>query len=277
MSADAALQSLGRVVRREPHAYRTSWPVDDVEIEAPDGERLRIILKQLEGAEVVKPGFVVDPAREIEAYGLLDGAELGTPACHASGRWWLALEKVEGVELWQRGDIGAWAATARWAAALHAHFASRVPAAEHLLVHDGGFYRRWLERAREFRGEPVDALGPAADRAIARLTALPRTLVHGELYASNVIVAGDRIAVLDWEMAAIGPGVIDLAAVTTGWAGDDLEALLRAYGDVERADLAAARLALALQWLGWVEHWQAPEEHRRDWLAEAQAAAEELG
>lgn len=276
MSADAALGALGRVVRREPYAYRTSWPLDEAEIERPDGSSLRVIVKQLDGAAAVKPGFIVDPAREIEAYELLDSAGLGTPACYASGNWWLALEKIDGVELWQCGDLRDWEQTMRWAARLHARFAGERPRAKHLLTHDAAFYRRWAQRACDFMGRQVEALAGATDAAIARLTALPTTLVHGELYASNVIIDGDRVAVVDWEMAAIGPAVVDVAAVVTGWSGQERDALLRAYGEVDRADLAAARLLLALQWLGWAKGWQPPEEHRRDWLREARAAAEEL-
>jgi aminoglycoside phosphotransferase (APT) family kinase protein len=122
----------------------------------------------------------------------------------------------------------------------------------------------------------VAALAPAAQVAFARLARLPRTLIHGELYASNVLVSGDRIAAVDWEMAAIGPGVIDLAALVTGWDPDSQRRIVAAFGEVAPADRAAARLALALQWLGWSARWDAPAEHRCDWLAEAREAASEL-
>ena len=43
-----------------------------------------------------------------------------------------------------------------------------------------------------------------------RLVRLPRTLIHGELYPSNVIVGRghhrERVCPVDWEMAALGPG-----------------------------------------------------------------------
>lgn len=276
MSLDASLARLGRVVRREPYAYRTSWPLEEVVLAQPDGSELLLLVKHLEGADVAKPAFIVDPAREVEAYGILRDEQLGTPACHATGRWWLALEKVEGVELWQCGDLDAWEETARWAARLHARFASGAPTGEHLLRHDAAYYRRWVERARELQGAAIDPLLPATETAIARLTALPVTLIHGELYASNVIVAGDRVAVIDWEMAAVGPAVIDVAALVTGWAAEKQERLVSAYGELDPLDLASARLHLALQWLGWEKGWQAPTEHRRDWLEEARAAAEAL-
>lgn len=276
MSVEASLAQLGRVARREPYPYRTSWPLEEVELVQADGTGLRLLVKHFEGADVVKPAFIVDHAREIEAYGILRDERLGTPACYATGRWWLALEKVDGVELWQRGDLDAWEQTSRWARRLHARFSSGAPAGEHLLRHDTAYYRRWVERARELQGSAIDSLLPAIETAIARLTALPVTLIHGELYASNVIVAGDRVAVIDWEMAALGPAVVDVAALVTGWAAEKQDLLLSAYGELDPADLAAASLHLALQWLGWTKGWKAPPEHRRDWLDDARAAAEVL-
>jgi hypothetical protein len=252
VTVEPLLGALGRVTRRHPYAYATSWPLDDVMLVRPDGSELRVLYKRYDQAPVAKPQFICDPARETEAYMLLAHRALGTPRCYASGRSWLALEKVDGVELWQRGDIAAWEAAARWVARLHREFASRPLAARHLLCHDERFYRRWIAQ-------------------------LPRTLIHGELYASNVLVSGARIAAVDWEMAAIGPGVIDLAALVTGWDSDSRRRIVAAYGEVAQADLAAARLQLALQWLGWAKQWDAPAEHRRDWLAEARDAALDLG
>ena len=91
-----------------------------------------------------------------------------------------------------------------------------------------------------------------------------------------MLVGAERIVPVDWELAAAGPAVVDLAALTTGWSGDEAEAIVAAYGEVEHADLMAARLHLAVRWLGWSPGWTPPAEHRRDWLAEAEAAAREL-
>ena len=79
-------------------------------------------------------------------------------------------------------------------------------------------------------------------------------------------------------MAGIGPGVLDLAALATAWEGADRARIVAAYADergapVDEEDLDAARLVLAVQWLGWAEGWEPPREHATDWLAEATAAA----
>lgn len=82
-------------------------------------------------------------------------------------------------------------------------------------------------------------------------------------------------------MAGAGPGVLDLAALVTAWGDDHARRLLDAYAaaavsPVRDADLDAARLILAIQWLGWAKRWTPPREHATDWLAEAHAAAERL-
>jgi Phosphotransferase enzyme family len=271
MSVERALAALGTVRRRAPFAYASSWPLEEVELERADGSPLRVLVKRLDAAPASKPTFLCDPAREAEAYRLLARERLGTPHCHGGGPGWVVLELVEGTPLWQRADVEAWAATARWAAALHARFAARPPAAPALLRRDAALHRRLLARAPVAR-----ELLAAGEAAVARLAALPPTLIHGELYPANVLVGEGRVAPVDWEMAAIAPGVLDLAALATGWAGEQRAAILAAYGAVAPADLAAAELLLALQWLGWAEGWQAPPEQRRDWLAEARAAAERL-
>jgi len=153
--------------------------------------------------------------------------------------------------------------------------------------------RRALAQARG-RG-PADALAWLAERheAVAhRLLNLPCTFIHGEFYASNVLVhtlpdVSVRICPIDWEMAAVGPGLMDLAALTAGlWSADARRALAEAYLDTNGfrgteddfwIALDCCRLQLAVQWLGWSPGWQAPEPHRHDWLAEALSAAERLG
>ena len=125
----------------------------------------------------------------------------------------------------------------------------------------------WLERARTFAGDRQDEAATAAlasldtylEEVADTLASWPRTLLHGAFYASNILVDdGDtpvRVCPVDWEMAADGPGVIDLAALTAGeWQHDEPGRIARIY--------------LAVQWLGWARDWVPPPEHRHDWAAE---------
>ncbi len=154
---------------------------------------------------------------------------------------------------------------------------SHGPAA--LIRYDRAFFELWPGRAG------VDL--PGYEAVVDRLAGIPTTLVHGELYASNVLIAGDRVSVVDWELAGIGPGVLDLAALTSGlpeaatpprWPRRTRLALERPPDPRELAfDLDCARLHLAVQWLGWSPDWTPPPEHTRDWRAELPRLAERVG
>jgi aminoglycoside phosphotransferase (APT) family kinase protein len=261
----------------------------------------------LANARNIKPAFLHEPRRELECYrGLLAPAGIG-PSCAAAvtdgehGRQWLLLEKVPGVELWQIGELSVWEQVAQWLGKFHAFFAwpldelrARNP---YLLEHSRSWFRDWCERARSALACSRDRRAAAVRRSLdhydvvaSALAALPRTLVHGELYPSNVLVTPQHVDVriypVDWEMAAIGPGLMDLAALSGGWESDERRRLVAAYlrtapgeaREVEAvtADLARCRLHLALQWLGWSSEWTPPKEHARDWLGEALLLSHEL-
>lgn len=280
----AALGSEIGDVRRLPWAYGSSVPVEELRI---DG-RPPLLFKDLTPRpRPSRPAFLVDPLREVEAYtALLHG--LDAPACHGSvvadGRVWLFLELVDGIPLWQAEGPAAWEATARWLARMHA---APVPAGTHLLRYDGAHLRRWIERAAAMAPDRLEGVRAPALRAVERLAAWPAAFVHGELYASNVLVQdsrrGPRVRPIDWETAGVGPGLLDLAALTAGdWERERRARIVAAYRDALPAAAAAphfdealdaARLLVALQWLGWSRDWVPPPEHRHDWAADARALA----
>ena len=269
-------------VRRRPHAYRSSAALAELDVELADGSTLPLLVKEvgvggrIDAAAAAKPPFLDDPLREIETYRRsLAAADLGTPRFHGAdeSRHWLFLERVPGVELYQVGELERWQQAARWLARFHR---ADLPRHERLVAYDRAYYGTWFERARA-AGHDLPAAWEGSTEA---LLAAPQALVHGELYASNVLLAGDRVAVVDWELAGIGPAAVDLAALVTGWEAPDRDALVAAYAEEAGAvpeALAAARLHLAVRWLGWSSRWTPPPEHGRDWLAEARAAATGLG
>jgi len=285
MDVGALTASLGQPVAsisRRPYPYGTSHALEELGVILSDGTRLELLLKDLRFSEpsthagTTRPEFLHSPEREIEAYRLLASTGLGLPICHATGDDWLLLEKVPGVELWQVGDVAVWAEAARWLEKLHALFAHRPPSAPQFLRYDADYFRIWPERA--LKRHPV--LAPLIrdyGRVVDLLASLPVTFIHGEFYASNILVAGNRIAPVDWEMAGLGPGVLDVVALSSGWADAERAAIEGAYGSARRESLDAARLHIALQWLGWSHEWTPPREHSRDWLGEAMRAGERLG
>jgi aminoglycoside phosphotransferase (APT) family kinase protein len=306
-------------IDRRPYAYRTSFPVEELRVELRGRGAVTLLFKLLDrqelepGAQLAKPRFLHDPEREPAVYrALLADAPAGPPeffgAVGEAERRWLFLELVEGRELFQVGERGLWEEAARWLSRFHVALAperERLRSEARLLDHDARFYRRWMERARDFAADGarnavrVEWLAAVHEPVVEALLVLPRTVIHGEFYASNVLVAGGasdfvhsplgkksdaRVAPVDWELAALGSGLSDLAALVSGWPEDDRAALAAAYAAepgvpaFDDRDLDFARLQVAIQWLGWAPpEWEPPEGQRHDWLGEAIALAEELG
>jgi len=316
--SDALTTFFGRTcvvstLRREPYAFSTSYALSVLEVELADGTGVTMILKDLSDsgmlrdARASKPAFLYEPLREIETYrSILGRAKLGTATCYgavtdqANGSYWLLLERVAGRELWQVGELEAWQDAARWLARLHGgvEVTTAAQVNPHLLEYDAAFYRRWWERARCFSAEAdsrdaVAVVSAGLETALEGLAQMPRCFVHGEFYPSNVIVGEPggvrRICPVDWEMAGIGSGLLDLAALIAGWEDEQRLSLARSYlaaltmdrrwppeeGEFLRL-LRCCELYLAVQWVGWSQRWTAPPEHARDWLGEAVKLSEEL-
>jgi hypothetical protein len=286
-------------IERRPYAYRTSFPLEEVRVELAGEGPVTLLFKQLDwgalepGAQLAKPRFLHDPEREPAVYReLLPQAPPGPArffgAVSEPDRHWLFVERVEGRELFQIGERELWEEAARWLARFHVAMApdlDRHQQAGRLINHDATFHRHWIERAREFADDPqpIEWLASRHQQVIEALTAQPRTVLHGEFYAANVLVSDVRTAPVDWELAAVGPGLTDLAALVSGWSDADRDGIVAAYAGepgvppFSSRDFDFARLQVAIQWLGWAPpEWEPPEGQRHDWLAEALALAEEL-
>ncbi|HEX7292068.1 MAG TPA: phosphotransferase [Conexibacter sp.] len=306
--ADALARSLPgpvRVLARRDSPYASSFPLAELDVEAGDGARLTVVWKDLTpgallpGARAARDGAVLDPTRELRAYALLDGAELGTPRLVAAvdepGRTWLFLEAVRGARLEHVGGAATWTAAARWLARAHAVLTARADALAPGSPTSGpgapGWPSPWrtpgpdtlaASAADPQRRRRVVALAPALSAARERLLAAPAAVIHGELFPANVLIDGDRVCVVDWETIARGPALLDLAALTAGAWDDPEETLAEAYRaalpdppPAERfaAELDAARLLTAARWLAAPPAWIPPPEQARDWLADAEAIA----
>jgi Ser/Thr protein kinase RdoA (MazF antagonist) len=313
-----------RQLRRRASAYSSSYALENLELELDRGQRLRLVFKDLSPASVlqtarsVRPRFLYRPEREMEIYRhVLDSAKLGTPVCYGAvkvpelERYWLFLERVDGPLLWQRGRLQSWEQAARWLAMLHTEYRASAQVGgrawpDQLVRYDEQLLTTWLVRAEEFlrrqsHDESPDMrrgfsrLANRYDRVIARLLDLPISLIHGEFFPSNVILRpaarGWQICPVDWEMAAIGPGLIDLAALTAGnWTRDQKRKLVAAYREgLELADncppsvndlleaVDYCQLHLSIQLLGWASDWSPPKRHTQNWLGEAIRLSGALG
>jgi len=313
-------------LEREVPPRRSSWAIEDLRLHLSDGSTVDLLWKDLgreapdSRAQAIKPLNVLEPRRELWMYGSVL-AEIGEgPVSWGSvrdgrqGIHWLFLEPIQGSPLCELGAPDAWIAAAAWLGRFHARFDGAPPRCSVLLRHRPRLHRWWYRRALEFAERRRTAegggtggsevrrvatllreIGPAHRRAVDRVLSSGRTLLHGEFYPANILVTDDqrdrRVVPVDWEMAAVGPPVLDLAALTSGgWTHVEREAFATAYRDACREAgaacpplgrllelLDAALLLLAIQWMGWTEHaWSPPAELDTDWMAQALRSASRM-
>lgn len=307
-------------MRTRPSMRRTSLPLHDVDVHLMDGRVIPLVCKELSlvnvdgAARLAKHADLFDPQREIGVYAQVFGARrLETAALvgivpHDGERGpWLVLERTPGTPLTEHG-IDSWMAAAIWYARMHDELAwiggDPLAADLRLIRHDESFWIRWSTRAATSIQDGADIGGASAAGSLRRvldavpyvaemLSHLPVAFLHGEAFPSNIVVERlrsiTRVHVVDWEMAAIGPPLLDLAALTAGWPAPDAARIAAAYlGSISRSSgpfadaaafdvaLDACRVAIAVQWLGWEPTWVPPADHVCDWLAVAGAALDRL-
>jgi hypothetical protein len=283
--AIAALAPSAVAVSVTPYPYASTQELDAVDVTFADATMLPLLVKHL-GADRVLPesraarsAVEHDPAREPLVYAhLLDGW-IGAPRVIAVSESALVLPRLDGARLSEIPDVTAWCATAGLLAALHARGATAARQRP-----------EWTNRLAPTcdLGALVDVGG--GDLAAARLAELALTVIHGDCYPENVIVDERRRplapTIVDWGRARFGPGLLDLAALTSGdWDLRDRQAVAGAYRAAAfelgaapswwaeptefARDVAASRVLVAAEQLVW-------NDPTRDWRADAVAAAEEL-
>src|SRR5688572_11692684 len=301
---------------RRGSPYASSFALEEIDVEFADGSDLRLVMKDLSPARIhettvlSRPDFLYEPQRDIDMYrDVLPHAPSGTPRWYGgvsdavTRQYLLFLERVDGLQLTDVSAFSTWERTARWIGEFHRSFSpyaiARLAKSSRLLVYDEAFYWRWITRAQQFAhsskaSQVLNRIARAYPPVVDRLLRLPRTVLHGDFYPCNVVIGtrGDqvRICPVDWELAAIGPGLIDLASLITGWTARQQRALLSAYraaaddGEPKSAaaskdwtvDLDCCRLHLAIRMLGWSATWTPPPQHARKWLDEAEKLADRL-
>jgi Ser/Thr protein kinase RdoA (MazF antagonist) len=303
----------GAMVTRRPSLYATSYRLEEIEARCP-GEPTRHFMAKHLGREAMteagrraRPQSLNSTGRELVVYrDILSGTDLATPALIGgwadTHRGALVLERVRGVPLAEIGNFSTWEAAARWLARMHMTFASSLSGTDPSWKHSSLVHydreqlrvtgRRGLDRAAEQRlgsARTRAAIAEAHERALSALGATGGTLVHGDFYPSNIVVAADRIAVVDWELAGWGAAELDLAALIAGaWGYEQRRALTMAYHQAasERGStgtfaalmqrVSLATIVVALRWIGAAPDWKAPDDHHQDWFADAISVLDHL-
>jgi hypothetical protein len=298
-----------RVLRRDLPHFMSTFPNEIVTCRLPDGRIRRVFIKYGGGRSHSCFGHRGDIPYEAEVYRrVLQSLSDFRPKClgaHTdpkSDDTSLFLEYAyRNVRLsdisWKRStrQPRAMAQTARWIAQFHVAHESRVGdrSLAFLRQYDGEYYKGWAQRMLEF-ARPLHGRFPwltelcqAGDEWFAPLLAARPTVIHGEFYAKNVLVRGQRLFMVDWESAAIAAGEIDLAALTDGEGWRD-KLVRRCEDKYQQARwpegapasfkrrLDAARIYLHFRWLGERADWTVREKTlwRYDHL---HAAAKRLG
>lgn len=90
---------------------------------------------------------------------------------------------------------------------------------------------------------------------VAKLRQFPATLLHGDFHPGNInLMEDNEVAVYDWQLASVGPGVLDLVAFINAcrWERADLPVTPARLFEIYRDEMAV-RVGLQLSDAGWSE------------------------
>lgn len=290
-------------IARQPSPFVTLFPAEVLTLTLSDGRQLRVFLKHL-GPEQANQPDKERRDREARVYQdlLRDGGDLPVTRYFASrhnartSRQELYLEYVDDWSL-QYHDLEHWFTAARRLADLHAHFAlraSELRGCGFLLKLDEAYFDAWAGRAHEAMAEQSDELADRLENlrrgyapACDLLASQPVTLVHNDLACKNVLAdratRPARICIIDWELAGIGCGLLDLVHLKYGLAGLHDAKMLETYCAQARSShllpasarqlrrvVAACELHKTLYRLAHSPAWRLPPARLTQWVAEAE-------
>jgi aminoglycoside phosphotransferase (APT) family kinase protein len=286
-------------VRRRPNPFATLSATHVLELELTSGGTLPVFVKRLGDGQ---PGHPDKRRRDRELVlyrTLLADPDLPVPRLLGTGRdpdngaAELYLEFLDGLDLRYCG-LEHWHVAVARLAELHRRFAARadVAAADVLLALDGAYFQAWAERAVVAVGRLYPGIAASLARVVERsqaatalLAAQPVTLVHNDLAPKNVVVADDRVAIVDWELAGAGCGALDLVHLAYGLPAREHRRLCDAYwrsldgappAGERDALLAACALHKTVYRLAHARTLAGDEATVRRWVAEAASCGSRL-
>ncbi|HEV8379253.1 MAG TPA: phosphotransferase [Tepidisphaeraceae bacterium] len=309
LSADAGRQVHVREISRQRSPFATLFPAEVLSVFLGDGSEIRLFLKHL-GAEQPEQPDKHRRDREVLIYQtLLRDQRLPIPHFYGSrynaqtARHEIYLEYVEAWPL-KYHHLEHWFTAAKRLADFHAHFASRAEFlrnCDFLLHLDENYFTAWAQRAGTALASQSAELTGRLEEIVAHytqvaqlLTDQPPTLVHNDLAPKNVIAdpthSPTRICLVDWEMAGIGCGLLDLVHLKYGLQPDQDEQMVAAYrsglrmtnllpdDDREFARvLAACELHKTLYRVAHSPDWHLPMTTLAQWVTDAEEFLRQIG
>jgi Phosphotransferase enzyme family len=237
-------------IRWDPFELATSYDAHVATVNFDNGATRRVFAKNFGSTVRPKDSPKQRREREVQVYrDLLEGAGLGTARYYGSvlddpqGQLWLLLEFVAGTPVGYCDIATSWAPAAAALGRLHGHFAPHVCAldgCDFLVHHTHEFFWSKVELASRC----VTAIAPERTKELSAivkryapivdlLAEQPRTLIHGGCRSTNILINIDaepsRVCIIDWEEAACGAPLCDLAYLLDGIERPQLDPLLEAY------------------------------------------------
>ena len=248
-------------VKRQHSPFATLSPAEVLTVVVSGGRpQVRLFLKHLGPEQPGQPDKQLRD-REVRVYeellrdpGLPVARYYGSRWNVETGRQELYLEYVDDWNL-KYHDLEHWFTAARQLARFHEHFAGRrhvLQNSEILLPLDGRYFADWAERAVSVVANrspglaaPMRQVLGSYGRVCDVLGRQPCTLVHNDLAPKNVIADRSttpaRICFIDWELAGVGCGLLDLVHLKYGLDPANDREMVNAYrGELRGTDLAPA-------------------------------------
>jgi aminoglycoside phosphotransferase (APT) family kinase protein len=240
-----------KAVRALPAPRSTSYALRRLVLDLADGRTLDVFLKDFDVSPHPPDVALWRGARERYVYEeILADRDLGTPEVYGvvwddqSSRHWLLLEFVQGRTLRER-PVADWIAAAGWLGRLHGNIAgheAEIARPGILVIYDEAYFHGIAERALKAVASRSDSLQRRLRAAlrgygamIEKFCAGQPTLVHGSYRPKNVLVetcsAPVRVCPIDWELAAIGPRLHDLACMANEVEYFRIKLLCEAYAE----------------------------------------------
>jgi thiamine kinase-like enzyme len=286
-------------IRRRPSPFASLSPAEEISLTLNSGQAVNLFGKYLGPEERDHPEKQCRD-REIRIYEELFKGEVDLPVPRYLGARWDAesgrrqvfLEHLDDWSL-QYHELKYWFEAARRLAHFHAHFArrsERLNACDFLLRFDAPYLTEWARRAQAAVGRWLPKLAtelrPIVEgygRVTTPIQSQPPTLVHNDLAPKNVIACrtgeSARIALVDWEMAGVGCGVLDLVHLKHGLGAEDDRRMCDVYfqalaesgcgtpvGGAREQLLTACDLHITMYRLAFGQTWSVPAETMAQWV-----------
>ncbi len=297
-----------RIVRIDTrgHHYSSSFPSYIVSVQGTENLEHTIFLKDFGVYSRAVEKLEERRNREMHVYrDVLGDGGLGNPKYYGSlwdesqERYWLFMEFIDGTPINELGYELVLDAV-RWLGRLHNYSVQNAQFLEDctfLERHDHHFFQRTADAAHltmsKFSPELAERVAPITSGytpLVQAMTSQPPVFLHGSYRRAHILLdrraQPPRLCPVDWESAALGAGLYDLAYLVDGFIPPQLDEII----DIYRAEagkygisippmdevvyvMNCYRLHRNMKWLSWALNPKFPKEEVPDLVTRAERLA----